>query len=734
MVNRLRVSDERTETASESTRIHELSFRSLEPLIALPFYAHRVAFNTAVSSADLPSQLGRLAKQLRRVTGLPVLANTTEAMLLSPQALTADDTFQVISTEPIDLIEPRFRRYLKQLLEQHTVSCFRQWGFKVDEYGSKALLKKQHRISNEIESQRFIKWNLRIDEQQHIILAIDYGNDYHDRATIHDRGVLSIEPGTPLVHTYDAKSCRFSRMADYTVSEPRSELGNISLLEYHRRSGKVASQVLTTISPDTLAVLVDYDFSGKRLTGGHIPHLLRKSFSRDDIDSRIFNAQVLDIHSRYKKAIQRIQAFNGSPNSSLVGQRICFDPTPYCPDRQVNFAEQIKNNLVFGPNLYFSYPAAALKQRRLLEKPDRINTVIFHPEAWDVSHWCDRFTTFLREFGIRLETISLRSYSLNSILNVQRQCRDLADAELALLFVPDQDTFRTNPDADPYLAFKREFVAASLPSQAIEQSTLQAGFNPDTGYNVLLGILSKLGYSPWQLRTMPGATQAFLGLDVGRKDGRAVGSAAFIVDRLGRIIGWSAVDFQANRETFNIKALRRILFDLINFFEESKQEKLTHLVIHRDGFLQSDELTILKSLIPELQAEGLQSLDIVEILKTGYDRAAIYDPRQQKWTNPRRGWSWPLSENEAAIMTTGSSELKGSRNFVPRPIILRRRLGDTQLGVLAAQVYWLSEMHIGSTQTIRLPTTTYYADSAATAALKGLLPIGARVSCRLSFV
>lgn len=84
-------------------------------------------------------------------------------------------------------------------------------------------------------------------------------------------------------------------------------------------------------------------------------------------------------------------------------------------------------------------------------------------------------------------------------------------------------------------------------------------------------------------------------------------------------------------------------------------------------------------------------------------------------------------------MTTGKTEIKGGTNFVPRPIIVRRRRGDTSPGFLAAQVYWLSEMHIGSTQTIRLPITTYYPDSAAEFALEGLLPIGLQRGCRLPF-
>jgi len=65
---------------------------------------------------------------------------------------------------------------------------------------------------------------------------------------------------------------------------------------------------------------------------------------------------------------------------------------------------------------------------------------------------------------------------------------------------------------------------------------------------------------------------------------------------------------------------------------------------------------------------------------------------------------------------------------------VRRRRGDIKPGILAAQVYWLSEMHVGSTQTIRLPITTYYPDKAAEKALEGLLPTGLQIGCKVALL
>lgn len=41
---------------------------------------------------------------------------------------------------------------------------------------------------------------------------------------------------------------------------------------------------------------------------------------------------------------------------------------------------------------------------------------------------------------------------------------------------------------------------------------------------------------------------------------------------------------------------------------------------------------------------------------------------------------------------------------------------------IAEQVYWLSEMQVGSSQVVRLPMTTYFPDRIAEVTLKGLLP------------
>jgi len=713
--------------------IHELSFQSIKPIPTLSYYNHRIALKQAIAPEQLASELGRLATRLRQQTGMPVVAENTEFCLLSPYQLASDNDFEILSVLHVDITAPRYRRQLEQMLSQCVCEFFRNRRLRVNAYKREAFLETVN-ISPEIETQRVLNWNLRIDDNNNVFLLLDYSNQYHSRFTLEQRDLSSLSPDQPLVHIYDGKTCRYVGLAGFTVSRIKTELGNKRLLDFHREKSEVSEEVISAIPPETPAILVNYGSKGKDVVYSHIPQLLKKTFTKDDVESRVFNAQVLSIDDRFKRAIKGINTLNKSGGLNIPGIDITFNTSPYCPENQINFAE-IKYNLDFGGGYFGSYPAQGLNKRKLLEKPDNIKIIVFSPESWNVSNWCNRFKDFVKSFKIQIEFLEFRSYPLSNIIETQRKCRNLEDYKLALIFVPDKENFTFTPKSDPYPVLKREFLKVMLPAQAIEQSTLRSGFNSDTGYNLLLKILGKLGYCPWQLKNMPGKAeaQAFLGLDIGRKEGVAVGVAACVVSPQGRVIGWFPATFQAHRETFDISALRSIIFDLIHLYEQKNQTQLNHLISHRDGNFQADELDLVDELTPELHAAGIQKIDMVEILKSGYPRAGQWNEQLQKWENPRRGWAWPISDTEVAIMTTGQTEIKGGTKFVPRPIIVRRRRGDTRIGTLAAQVYWLSEMHVGSTQTIRLPITTYYPDKGAEAALKGLLLTGLQIGGKLPF-
>ncbi len=89
--------------------------------------------------------------------------------------------------------------------------------------------------------------------------------------------------------------------------------------------------------------------------------MLKKTFTKDDVESRIFNAQVLSIDDRFKRAIQGIERLNKSGGLSIPGIDITFTTSQYSPKLQTNFAE-FKNNLDFGGGYFSSYPAQGLNK------------------------------------------------------------------------------------------------------------------------------------------------------------------------------------------------------------------------------------------------------------------------------------------------------------------------------------------------------------------------------------
>jgi hypothetical protein len=104
--------------------INELSFQCSNPIIELSFYNHRISLKGAIAPEQLESHLGKLAKQLSRETAMPVLPETIEVSLLSPDQLTSDGSFQILSVLAVDITTPRYRRQLKQMLNQRVSDFF----------------------------------------------------------------------------------------------------------------------------------------------------------------------------------------------------------------------------------------------------------------------------------------------------------------------------------------------------------------------------------------------------------------------------------------------------------------------------------------------------------------------------------------------------------------------------------------------------------------------------------
>ncbi|MGK7900971.1 MAG: Piwi domain-containing protein [Hormoscilla sp.] len=708
--------------------IRELSFVSQDPIASLPYTRYRVQLNAA--SDDLPGELGKLARSLKWKHKTAILADITNSAILSPVPLASqDDRYSIIEEESINLAEPRYDRYLFQACNFALYNAF-QSAPKIDRLRQR-IYSKDRVTTDGMESQRYLKFDFIRDENQHLVLVLDFANEYHSQLTIDE--LKTLKPGDRLIHSYDDKVCEFVRIdEEKTISTPLSALGNKSIIDYHRQKGNLDDALLNSLDPSTPAVTVKYKNSGKKdFEASHMPQLLRKIYDREDVENSFFNKQLLPIGEKVEKALKSIKFLNDKNRFLLNGTPVKFSESLREPRNWQNFKQ--KNNLDFGKRI-FPYPAAGMKAHKLLEKPEEIRAYILYPQSWesDARRYTVELKAEMKKFGINLKRVD-QPYDPLDREQVMQICQDIKEAcNFVIAYVPQPGEEYFTREVNPYELIKQEFLKRQLPSQMITKSTLKRGYNEYIGRNVILGINAKLGHLSWRLQDMPGKAQAFIGLDFGRKNLDTV-PAAFLIDRTGRTIGWSTAKFPVYREAFDRIQFLDWLRNFVRLYYEHFKCKLQHLVIHRDGDVRDAEMEAISDL--QKHVAGIEQVDVVEVIKSGTCRAVEYNPENpNKSSNPEDGYAWEYARNEAVILTTGSRETKVSPKSAPRPLRIRKRMGDTDLLTLAEQVYWLSLMQVGTTQTVRLPITTYYADRAASRALKDLLPPGMQRDRRLWFL
>lgn len=739
--------------------IRELGFRSKTPLSSAPYLCYQVRLLSGVSAEEQAKELGKIARTLKSQHSKAIVAHSPSCSILSPIQLSEIDGVEIISQQDIDLVAGEYELALLEACNFHLTQAFKRakpspW---IDFYKKRVYSRDLFSLSSSsdsasplegedsdvIEGQRYLSYDFSIDRNKFLILNLDFASEYHSRKTLNELTLDDIKAGQKLIHAYDGKSCEFVGVAEHDISASLPELSNNSIVQYHQQKGNLPNPLPEGFDSSSTAVRVRYSRSrgAKAFEASHAPQLLRKLYDRTQINSDEFDNSLWPIDTKVRRAIGTVEFLNKDNKFCLKDTPITFEHEPLQPLnlRQVNRGDR-RNNLYFGDHnergqirpIKVAYPSAALQKHYLLDKPaEPVKSVVLYPASLEAESrkYSDSLKAEFQRFGVDFKR-AYQAYEPDSPLAMRRVCMELKDCDVVLAFVPDQGSYIDSDERDPYKVLKRQLVQRRIPSQMVTLPMLRRGWNSHVGQNLILGINGKLGYTSWCVDSMPGDADLFIGLDVSRKEGVTVGASSFVFNNDGHLLEWSATDFQAYQESFNSENLENLLLDLYS------RRPVKRLVIHRDGKLQSEEFRTLQKVEAMLKKEGLISLDVIEVLKSGFYRAAVRQSNliDTTYTNPSRGWVWEHSYDEAVILTTGDRESKVSLNSAPRPIRIRKRMGETELLILAEQVYWLSEMQVGSTQTVRLPITTYYADRAAGFAQEKLLPSGLQNEKRLWFL
>lgn len=283
---------------------------------------------------------------------------------------------------------------------------------------------------------------------------------------------------------------------------------------------------------------------------------------------------------------------------------------------------------------------------------------------------------------------------------VANKLKKVEGVDMVIALIPD------GIDEDsPYNPFKIIWAEANIPSQMVSISSARTitrqGSNTGKYYlhNIILGILGKTGGIPWIVTDMPGEVDCFVGLDVATVEaGIHYPACSVVFDKCGRLLGFYKPKQAQRGEKIANRFLQEIFDQVLLGYEEEFGEYPKNIMIHRDGFSNEND----EWYEHYFSSKGI-SYTIVEIRKNISTRLTMYEDGVAQ--NPNIGYC-VYNPNKAYLITTNMKNKKGS----PKPLLIEKKMGTVGMVDILKQILYLSQLHVGSTQKMRLPITTGYAD------------------------
>ncbi len=295
-----------------------------------------------------------------------------------------------------------------------------------------------------------------------------------------------------------------------------------------------------------------------------------------------------------------------------------------------------------------------------------------------------------------------KSGDIREYKKVAKKVKEYNKVEFVIAIIPD---LNEEDEENPYNPFKKVWAEMNIPSQMISVKTakLLKESKGNTGlyylHNIILGILGKIGGIPWAVDNMQGNIDCFIGLDVGtREKGIHHPACSVLFDKHGELINYYKPVIPQSGEIIENEILQEIFDNVLNSYEEKYGELPKNIVIHRDGFSR-ETLEWYENYFGRYNIK----FNIIEVRKKTPIKLASINNNIIK--NPEKS-IYVVNENKAYVITTDIKENLGS----PRPLKIEKTYGDLDMITILNQIYALSQIHVGSTKSMRLPITTGYAD------------------------
>lgn len=295
-----------------------------------------------------------------------------------------------------------------------------------------------------------------------------------------------------------------------------------------------------------------------------------------------------------------------------------------------------------------------------------------------------------------------KSGDIREYKKVAEKVKEYNKVEFVIAIIPD---LNDESEENPYNPFKKVWAEKNIPSQMISVKTAKIlkDSKSNTGlyylHNIILGILGKIGGIPWAIDNMEGNIDCFIGLDVGtREKGIHHPACSVLFDKHGELINYYKPVIPQSGEIIENNILQEIFDNVLNSYEEKYKELPKNIVIHRDGFSR-ENLNWYENYFGKYNIK----FNIIEVRKNTPIKLANIDNNTIK--NPEKS-IYVVNKNKAYVVTTDIKENLGS----PRPLKIEKTYGNLDMLTILNQIYALSQIHVGSTKSMRLPITTGYAD------------------------
>lgn len=688
----------------------------------------------------------------RQHDDLPVFAVVEPLRLvalkeISESSVNIDDfRLKLVETRSLDYDRPQDRQILKDFIE--TKIKHQLEGSYRTRHGIHKILSQEPIVEKE-NFRLHERYNLSftISQKGRLYLFVDFRHKIVSDYRLDKVDQSRLYRGLRVNVTYreSGKGAYLDELLQKRATDSLRQLGNRSVVQYHRDAKQVPKETIDEFERADRRV-VQVTKQGSLNTEAYPQELLvlQPHFENLKSFSPAFNEAVQGkTRLSAQRCLERSTAFvEGLDPIPLQDSDVAFDPTPLSESKTYSIERLFETNadiLQFGDGKSGDHPKR-ISSNSVYKPPSEFNVCIIHP---DKGPHADRWTNLeglLSRIGADVDEVDRYEYSIDDTSDAiyGDLIYDIPDENdytaACVILPPDGFNLGASDPSDIYHEVKTALRQKHVDSQMAHIDTLA---DDNALPNIALGLIAAAGGVPYTSEdSIPGNADLFIGIDVSHRypkdsDDRVhiAASTTSIYDD-GTILGYTSANPQAG-EKIPPRKLKDIVRQAVVGYNQEKGEYPTHIVIHRDGFMNED-----LSPVEELLSELSITHDIVEIRKQS--PARVLDLEDGQASVPDKGIA-ALNESDAhAILASfGKPESQATSQYtgLPQPIQVEREAGRTDIKTLASQVYLLSQSHIGAmSATARLPITTYYADRASEAAAEGYLPPTSRLRKNIGFL